>query len=238
MARNNRFVTGTRQPGKNNSNDGLSVIVLCGNMGYRMKSYGPKALLAFPDGSLLIDRILESVQTCFPKSEIIVGVGFEADKVMARLPQGVHVVENQLYEDTNDLEEVRLCLNVATKNNVLIINGDLIFNNIALDKITKTGSTVIAGKDMGDNEIGITVVKDKATIFAYDLPLKWCNIVHLTNKELVLFKKVCKDRQRGKWYLFEALNLVIQRGGKIHVSQPKHMEIHRIEKLKDWKALL
>ena len=231
-----RCVTGTRRPGKTN-NEGISVIVLCGNMGYRMKSYGPKALLAFSDGSLLIDRLLENVSTCFPNSEIVVGVGFEADKVMARLPQGIHAVENQLYEETNDLEQVRLCLNVCTKNNIIIINGDIIFNNIALDKLTKHGSSVVVSKDMGENEIGVTVVDDRVTIFAYDLPLKWCNIVYLTGKELVTFKKICKDRDRGKWYVFEALNQIVEKGGKIHVSHPKHMELNRIEKLKDWKAL-
>jgi len=232
-----RFVTGTRRPGKSSNCEGMSIIILCGNMGYRMKSYGPKALLAFSDGSLLIDRLLENVSVCFPQGEIIVGVGFEADKVMARLPQGVHVVENQLYEDTNDLEEVRLCLNAATKDNVLIINGDLTFNNIALDKIAKHGSSIVVNENMGENEIGVTTVDELATIFAYDLPLKWCNIVHLTGKELVAFKKICKDRERGRWYIFEALNQIIQKGGKLHVSCPKHMEINRIEKLKDWKAL-
>ncbi len=237
MARNSRFVTGTRKPGKTVDSDGLSVIVICGNMGYRMKSYGPKSLLTFPDGSLLIDRLLETIQVSFPKSEVIVGVGFEADKVIGRLYKGIHIVENQLYETTNDLEEVRLCLNVATNDNVIIINGDLIFNNITLDKLTKRGSTVVVNKDINENEIGVTIVDNKVTIFAYGLPMKWCNIVYLTGDELAIFKKVCKDREKGRWYIFEALNMIIEKGGTIYSSQPKHMEINRINKLKDWKAL-
>ena len=235
---NSRFTIGTRRPGRTTKNDGLSVIVLCGNMGYRMKSYGPKSLLTFPDGSMVIDKLLENVQASFPDCELIVSVGFEADKVMSNLNQGIHVVENQLYETTNDLEEVRLCLNVAINNNVVIINGDLIFNNIALDKLTKNGSKVVIDEHMNNSEIGVTVVDDKVTIFAYDLPTKWCNIVYLTGEELAIFKKICKDREKGKWFIFEALNVILEKGGTFHVSHPKHMEINRIEKLKDWKALI
>lgn len=232
-----RYTTGTRRPGKNIDTDGLSIIVLCGNMGYRMKSYGPKSLLTFPDGTTVIDKLLENIQANFPHAELVVGVGFQADKVMSNIHQGVHVVENQLYETTNDLEEVRLCLNVITNNNVIIINGDLIFNNVALDKLTKKGSTVIVNKNMNNTEIGVTIVDEEVTIFAYDLPTKWCNIVYLTGPELVTFKKICKDREKSRWFIFEALNMIIEKGGKFHASQPKHMEINRIEKLKDWKAL-
>lgn len=233
----NRFVTTTRRPGRQ-VKDGFSVIILCGNMGYRMKSYGPKSLLTFPDGTLVIERLLETVELHFPNSEIVVGTGFEADRVISRLPNGVHVVENQLYETTNDVEELRLCLNATTRENIIIINGDLIFNNVTLDKLTKKGSSVVVSNtNMSDAEIGVTIVDDKVTIFAYDLPTKWCNIVYVTGKELDLLRKVIKNRDRNKWFIFEALNMVIESGGSFTTSQPKHMDITKIDKLKDWKAL-
>lgn len=235
---NSRFVTTTRNPHIKNTN-GLSVIVLCAGIGHRMKSYGPKSLLMLPDGHTIISKIMENVYLHYPKSELIVTVGFEADKVIDALPPTVHVIENQLYEETNTLEETRLALNAATNENVLLIHGDLIFNAIALDKINKKQSCVIidSNDQIDDSEIGVTVVDNKVTIFAYDLPKKWCYVAYLTGEELELFRKIVKDRDRSRWYVFEALNEVVLKGGQIKAIEPKHMEISRIEKSKDWKTL-
>ncbi len=204
-----------------------------------MKSYGPKSLLMLPDGMTLIGKIIENVYISYPKCELIITVGFEADKIINTLPSSVHVIENQLYEDTNTLEETRLGLNAATNENVLLIHGDLIFNNIAFDKINKKESSVVVDSvdQIDDAEIGVTIVDDKVTIFAYDLPTKWCYIAYLTGKELGLFRKVVKDRNKNRWYVFEALNEVIKKGGKFNALEPKHMQISRIEKSKDWKTL-
>jgi len=191
------------------------------------------------DGQTLIGSIIENVLVNFPDSEIIVTIGFEADKMIAELPDTIHVVENQLFKESNTLEEVRLGLNVATNENVLIIHGDLIFNHITLENVAGDGSTLIVDSNgqIDEMEVGVTTVDNKATILAYELDARWCHIVYLTGKELERFRKVVKNRNRSKWFVFEAINAVIKSGGKFSVIEPRHMEISRVEKSKDWKTL-
>lgn len=234
----NRFVTSTRNRDVTKRKNELSVVILCGVMGYRMKSYGSKALLSLEDGVKVIDRIIENVCIHFPNSEIIVSVGFDADNLISHLPQTVHVVENQLHENTNTLEELRLAMNASTNENVLVIHGDLIFNQFALEKVTRHGSSIVVDtKDQIDSdEVGATIVDNKVTIMTYGVDTKWGYIAYFTGRELELLRSIVSNRTRKKWFIFEAVNEVINKGGTFTPVENKRTEIYRINKIKDWKG--
>ena len=197
----------------------LTCVILCGGAGYRTKAYGNIALLPMHNGLTILNNIINNVRVVFPDAEIVVTTGFQVDKVVDDAPDYVRIVENQLYEDSNTMEEVRLSLNNTPNKNVLFINGDLIFDYSVLEKININKSSIIVdcNERMDINSIGVTVVDNHATIFAYDLIHKWCNMVYVTGKEMTLLKRLASNRDKRKWYMFEGLNNVMQRSGKFAV---------------------
>ena len=140
-----------------------------------------------------------------------------------------------MYEETNVVESLRLALNNSVCDNVLIIYGDLIFNQDAILGITEDGScAVVDTKSRFKNEeIGVTVVNDKISSFAYGLDTKWAQIIYLTGTELNIFRELCFDRKKNRLYPFEILNMVINRGGKIKAIEPDEMEILEVDSLRD-----
>lgn len=237
---NNRFVTTIKRDKKpTGPKANLSVIILCAGIGYRMKSYGAKALLKFSDGSRVIDRIIESVELTYNCPEVIVTTGFESDKIASYLPKNIHIVENQLYESTNTVEELRLGLNVATNDNVLLIHGDLIFDTELLKSIPKGQSCIVCDENntLPDDDIGVTSYSNIATILAYDLPVKWGYISQFDEKDVELLKKVISDRSKSKCFVFEVINEMIDKGSKFKTIVNKKSEILKVDSAKGWKEI-
>ena len=206
--------------------EALQVIILAAGINYRMKSFGSISL-ANVNGTTLLEHQINTIRSFVPNAEIVVVLGFEADKVMRVSPSGIQFVENQLYEETNYLEELRLAFNNhTTLENVLIIHGDVIFNTIALNIMDKGSTTVVDTQNqISDADIGLTVVNCKVTVFSYGLPTRWGHILYLTGKELEIFVKLCKNRRQNKWFCWEALNVLLKRGGKIRAIEHPGQQI-------------
>jgi choline kinase len=234
MPKHTRFIAPTKRD-ENKHPKSLSVIVPVAGIGYRMKSYGPKCLLKISENHSIISRLIDNINTVFSKEEIIVCVGFEADRVMQNLPASVRVVENQKYEDTNTTESLRLSLNNSVSDSVLIIHGDLVFNPVTIQCFDRTQSSVIVDSigQIRDDETGVTIVNEEAMFFAYGLSCKWGQIAYFVGKELNLLKKVCSDRNKSKMYTFEILNEIIQLGGRFKSIEPRNMKIYEVDGLKD-----
>jgi choline kinase len=209
----------------------ITVIIMAANIGYGMKSYGPKSLLNINPNETLIEYQLNLIQTSFPNADIILVVGFAADRIIKRCPIGVRIIENQLYETTNEVEQVRLALNCTLTDNILILKDDIIFNDETLCSISKHESCLIYdSQDQIDaSNIGVTVIENYATTFSYDIPTKWCHIVYLTEKDQQLLRNICNKRERNRMYLHEALELMLQKTGKILAIEPTNMEIVKID---------
>ncbi len=217
----------------------LEIIILASDMGYRMKSYGPKCLLKTHNNETIITRQIHLLKKEFIDCNITVVVGFEADKVIKHLPSEIKIIENQLYKETNTLENIRLTLNNIQPSDLLILDGDLIFNHKTLKNITKRSSSVIidANNMFSEDKEGATIVDNKITNFSYGLDSKWARIVFLTGKELLTFGNECFNREKNKLYLFEALNTVIDRGGVISSICSADIVVYKIDSTKNLSVL-
>lgn len=231
----NRFTVPTRKFGAGKDKNRLSVIILAGTIGYRMKSYGPQCLFRTSDKQTILDLQVQVINMAYPNSEITIVTGFEADKVIKKAPQNLRIVENQLYEDTNTIEEARLALNSIIDNHVLIIHSDIIFNFDAIDSITKNESCILYDKDghMPTEDIGVTIIDNKATIFSYGVENKWCYIAYLQGQELDLFRKFCRQRDNKRLFVHEGLNYILNKRGKLQAVCPEDMYVRKITAIKD-----
>jgi len=213
----------------------LTVLIPVAGMGHRMKSYGPKCLLRANQKETILEKTVSNIKREYPYSDIIVVVGFESEKVIRSLPNFVRIVENQNYEKTNIVESVRIGINAAAHENVLIIYGDLIFNVYSIREITSSGTCVVfdSKNRFREEEVGLTVVEDLVTTFAYGLPNKWSQIAYLENESFGMFKALCADKRKNKLYLFELFNIIIESGIVMKAKEPKGMIIKEIDSLKD-----
>ena len=67
----------------------------------------------------------------------------------------------------------------------------------------------------------------------YDLDLKWNQIIYLQSKELDIFKTICKKRKNNKLFLFEIINKVIDKGGKIKCIVNDEVKVIDVDTSKD-----
>src|SRR5688500_8684027 len=94
--------------------DKLIAIIPAGGCGHRMKSYGPKCLTSLGGGDTVLSRQLDILRKYNAETEIILVLGFEAEKVYKFVPSNVRVVENQLYEETNVAYSINIGLKAAS----------------------------------------------------------------------------------------------------------------------------
>lgn len=217
----------------------ITVIILAANISYGMKSYGPKTLLSVNNKETLLEYQINLIKTVFPQADIILVVGFLADRIIRKCPPGVRIVENQLYEQTNEATQIRLALNCTLTDCVLIIKDDIVFNAETFKELSKDKSCIIydsKGQIDADN-IGVTVVDGYATTFAFGMPNKWCHIAYLVSKELKIIRSLCNNKENHKLYLFELLKITLNRVEKIKAIEPSNMEIIKIDHSRDLEKL-
>src|SRR5690349_6587380 len=88
----------------------ITAIITGALPGYRIKSLGPRPLLKVGEDTIL-DTIISNLNKSIPDCDIILTIGYQADKVIKSV-QNIRLVENQLFESTNESEELRLAFNI------------------------------------------------------------------------------------------------------------------------------
>lgn len=197
--------------------EGLTVIIPAAGLGRRMRTVGSKALVELRPGETVLSRQVAMLRRVLPFADVIVVVGYEADRVYRALPQWVRVVENEAYETTNVVRSIDLGIRAAVTDRVLVIYGDLVFNEAVLRNFPLQESAALVDHSAvgRENEVGVTVVDDYVTQFAFGLDSKWAHIIYLSGLELHNFKRFSADVDKRRCFGFEALNEVLERGGNL-----------------------
>ena len=233
----NRFTTQITHKGAGLSADNpLTVVIPAAGTGYRMKSYGPTCLLNANKKQTLIEKSIDNIQKVFSNVDIIVILGFESEKVIKNLPRNIRIVENFSYDETNMVESLRLGINNSVTDNLLIIDGDLIFNISTIKGITSTGSSCVlvdSKNSLRQDKVGMTIVEDYVTSFSFGLGQKWGKIAYLKGKEFDMFYKLCLDKKKNKMFTFELFNIMINDECNLQSYDPKGAMIKEIDSLKD-----
>lgn len=236
MARFTREITAPTKS-KNNKLD-MTVIILSAGIGSRIKSNEPRSLIKIGTKTLLEHQI-DLINNNLNNHEIIGVFGYAIEKIIRKVYGKVRVVENQLYENTNNSESLRLAVNNASRRNIMFFHGDLYFNDAVFKYIDfKKSFLVVDRKEMmKSKEIGVTIQNNKATILSYGLPTKWCQIAFITGKELKILRNVLSKLQgsQKKMLSFEVINKMISMGANFECYEPNNMSIIEIDCIKDIK---
>ena len=232
-----RFITNIRKKSvQNEQSDGISVAILSAGCGSKIKSYEPRSLLKTGNGQSIIDQQLDTIGNFFVKPEIITVVGCYANKIIKKIKGKCRIVENQIYEETNSSESMRLALNNSTMLNFMFIHGDIVFDYNCLNVEYINSFIIVDSKKMiKDSEIRVTIVNDKVSIMSYGLPIKWAQIAFFTGKELKILNNIFQrfEEKDRKKLSFEIINEVIANGGVFNCYEPSKMKIKEIDTIKD-----
>lgn len=212
----------------------IHIIIPSAGIGRRMKSYGCKSLLTIKNEKL-IDIQIKNIKKTIDKYEIILITGFDSDRLMNQSPPDIIKIENEKYYENNVSRSISMGLRATKENDhVLIIFGDILFNESAIKHINFSESCIIMSNNMSDNEVGCNINDKKYLEYMmFDLPNKWGHIIYLTSKELSLFKKIIWGKQTDKKFCFEIINEVINQGGKFKCIQDKNIKVIDIDTSKD-----
>jgi len=215
----------------------LNVIIPAAGIGKRMKSKGPKGLLPIHHGMSILEVQVRTILKVYPNADIIIVGGFECDKIRDTLwgHFPVRVVYNPNYETTNVTHSVSIGLSAMLPGPLLILHGDLVFNEQTIQGLAgKHSSLLVAGNQLESTEVGIGQQDDIVTTLSYALSSKWGQMAYLQDKELDLFLKVAWNyRISSQWFLYEALNHVIDKGGRFLAHQPANAKLVEIDRYSD-----
>lgn len=225
-----RNITSINKPAKQK----FSFIIPAAGQGSRMKSYGIKSLIKL-NGETLIERQLRQISHGFSNCEIIVVTGFESNRLVRRLPSYVKTIENKFFLQTNVAYSIGLGLTIAKTDNIVIMYGDLVFNQETLIAPFHQESTLLIDSYglMKNDEVGCILEKNMVRNMMYGLPNKWGQIIFITGHELRLFKEQMVNKNSYRHLGFEIINSIISNGGKFKAVKPKNMMITDIDTSKD-----
>jgi choline kinase len=212
----------------------LSVIILGAGPGDRMKSYGPRPLIRLTPAQTILSRQLDIIGRMLHPKEIILVSGYEARKIMDNTPQWIINIENEKFDTTNITRSLGIGLRAATTENIIVIYGDLVFNDIALEQLPMDRSMVLIDEStMKDSEVGCNIIDNKLENIFYGLPNKWAQITFFKGKELKLLKSICWNPDKYNFYGFETLNEIIDKNGSFISYKPKGLKIVDVDNPKD-----
>jgi choline kinase len=156
--------------------------------------------------------------------------------MVKKIRDKARIVENQLFDSTNNSESLRLAVNNTHRKGILFVHGDLLFNAEALNMdYTKSFVVVDTKGQMEKKEVGVTIEDNGiASIFSYGLECKWGQIAYITGKELRIARQIFSkfEPQHKKMLSFEILNKIIESGGVFKCHEPDGMILFEIDKIR------
>jgi choline kinase len=173
----------------------------------------------------------------FNKCEISIVGGFDIHKIIKKVGKNARIIENQLFDNTNSAESLRLGVNNSKLDNILFLHGDLVISPEIFDGIDLNQSFLLIDKSnkFEEKEVGVTIVENKASVLSYTLPIKWCQIAYFTGNEINILRRLLVKPDYNTKYLltFELINKIIELGGIFKCVDIKDGFIKEIDSLKD-----
>lgn len=204
-----------------------TIIIPAAGLGRRMKVYGPKSLIMVNGKHNILSTQYNIFKKRFLEKEVILIGGYQVDKIrkspkVQKLDKSLKIEYNDNFEKTNVVHSIGIGLKHATTDKVVVIYGDVLFNKECLETEFIQSTIITTSKGMKDEEVGCIQNNSQLENIFYGLPLKWAQIAFFTGKELELLKQIACNPEYSNWYGFEAINEIINRGGRFIVhSHPK-----------------
>ena len=216
----------------------MKAIILAAGIGSRLGNSNPKPLTKLKNGESILGRQVAYLSEYLGVTNIIAIVGYKKDLIMESFPNLLYVYNN-FYDTTNTSKSLLAGLNKIENENVLWLNGDVVFEKELLPQIIKCSKSCMAvnTNSVGEEEIKYNIfddgnIKEVSKTVSPALG-EAVGINKIISSDLSLFKgnlEKCNNQD----YFEKALELSIQDGMKIipvDINKYLCMEIDFLEDL-------
>ena len=161
----------------------MTYIFLAAGVGSRLRPLTlkyPKSLYRLDSTTTVLGRMVKLIRKYDPFSEIVVVTGFMSDLVKEELGGDVVYVDNPFYTVTNSLASIWFAREYLDRNNLVVINGDIVTEErIVRDiicvptAVPKVSGDTVRGMSKGLNQYygeyaGITLLEHKSALLLND----------------------------------------------------------------------
>jgi choline kinase len=132
----------------------MKAVILVAGTGSRLGMSGPKSLAVLTDEKTIFDYQIERVSKFIPTDNIYIVVGYKKELIMERHPE-VKYVYNESYAETNTGKSLLKALNKIDNDDVLWLNGDVIFDEQVIPKLIRAQAScvLVDNKKCGAEEV-------------------------------------------------------------------------------------
>jgi len=139
----------------------MKAIILAAGIGSRLGNSDPKPLTKLKNGESILYRQVEYLSEYIGINNIITIVGYKKDLIMESFPNLIYVYNN-FYDTTNTSKSLLAGLHKIENEDVMWLNGDVVFEKELLPKIIQCSQSCMAvnTNSVGEEEIKYNVFDD------------------------------------------------------------------------------
>ena len=217
----------------------MKAVILAAGIGSRLGISEPKPLTKLKNGESILQRQVECLSEYIGINNIIAIVGYKKELIMESFPNLLYVY-NDFYDTTNTSKSLLAGLNKIEEEDVLWLNGDVVFEKELLPQIIQCPESCMAinTNSVGEEEIKYNLFEDgtiKDVSKAVNPALgEAVGINKIILSDLHQFKANL-EKCHNQDYFEKALELSIQNGMKVipvDISDYLCMEIDFVDDLK------
>ena len=223
----------------------MRVVILAAGRGTRLGKPYPKTLTTLKDGKSILSHQIEGICQYVDIGDILVVVGYKKELIMDAFPD-LSYIDNDRYNETNTSQSLSIALNHIADEDILWLNGDIVFDHRVIGRLLEHGKSCMA---VNTAQVGEEEVKYQTNEMGYVIEIskevgnpegESVGIHNIPAKEVsILIKHLsdCEDQD----YFEKGLELAIQDGlevSPIDISDLNCIEIDFPEDLDSANKML
>lgn len=132
----------------------MKVIILAAGIGSRLGKPHPKPLTLLSNGRTIMQHQIKALLRYVSIDDILVVVGFKKELIMEAFPE-VMFVYNDYFDTTNTSKSLLRGLKKFRNDDVIWINGDVVFEHYAIERLLRepTSCMAVNKASVGDEEV-------------------------------------------------------------------------------------
>jgi choline kinase len=142
----------------------MKIIILAAGIGSRLGNPYPKPLTPLKNGKTIMKQQIEKLSAYYDINNIMVVVGFKKDLVMEEHPDLCYIY-NPEFDCTNTSKSLLRALYKCKGENVLWLNGDVVFDSAILNFLNKyiaedKSFVAVNNSSVGEEEVKYSINED------------------------------------------------------------------------------
>ena len=132
----------------------MKVIILAAGIGSRLGKPHPKTLTLLSNGRTILQHQVKALLRYVHIDDIYVVVGFKKELIMEAFPELTYVY-NDYFDTTNTSQSLLRGLRKVRNDDVIWINGDVVFDHVVIDRLIRAARSCMAVNtaSVGEEEV-------------------------------------------------------------------------------------